>query len=129
MSDARPRSWAVKVVDMATLVLPSGSVRRRYRQELASELWGMTTGQQLRHASSILVSAPALHRALLESGELDVPHSLLWCRLHLHHRWHNESTDDGARYRRCLACGTDESASVNGGTGEGIALGNAAHWY
>ena len=92
----------------ATLPLPPGTVRRRYGAELVSELWGMTTRQQLGHSWSILASAPSLHRALVEAGELDVPHSPLWCRVHLHHRWHWVQTEDGTRYRRCLACGMDD---------------------
>ena len=95
MSTPRPRRWAVSAVDAATLLIPPGSIRRRYRHELVSELWGMSTAQQLTHAVSLLVAAPALHRALVESGELDVPHSPLWCRLHLHHRWRIERTLEG----------------------------------
>lgn len=104
----RPRAFTVGMVHASTWLLPPGSVRDRYRQELVSELWGMTTGHQLAHSASILVAAPALHRALVESGELDFPHSPLWCRLHLHHRWHTLQTEDGTRYRRCLACGADD---------------------
>ena len=108
MTRSRPRRWAVSAVTAATLLIPPGSVRRRYRHELVSELWGMSGPQQAAHAASVLVAAPSLHRALLESGELDVPHSPLWCRLHLHHRWHTFVTDDGSPYRRCLACGSDD---------------------
>jgi hypothetical protein len=99
-------------------------VRRRYRAELVSELWGMTPGQQLTHALSILVSAPALHRALVGAGELEVPHSPLWCRLHLHHRWRSERTEDGAHFRRCLACGLDddETARRSSRTGEAYGM-------
>lgn len=108
MSTARPRRWAVSAVNTATLLLPPGAIRRRYRHELVSELWGMSGRQQAAHAASLLVAAPSLHRALVESGELDVPHSPLWCRLHLHHRWHTVLTDDGQRFHRCLACGMDD---------------------
>jgi hypothetical protein len=108
VSEPRPRRWAVAAVDAATLLLPPGTVRRRYRAELVSEVWGMTAGHQLTHALSVLVSAPALHRALVGAGELEVPHSPLWCRLHLHHRWHPMLTDDGERFNRCTACGLDD---------------------
>lgn len=108
MSIARPRRWAVRAVEVATLLLPPGPVRRRYRHELVSELWGMSVRQQLSHSLSVLASAPSLHRALLDAGELEFPHSPLWCRLHIHHRWHVSVTEDGERFRRCLACGTDD---------------------
>jgi hypothetical protein len=49
-----------------------------------------------------------MHRALVEAGELEFPHSPLWCRLHLHHNWHTVQTEDGERYRRCLDCGADD---------------------
>jgi hypothetical protein len=129
MSNPRPRRWAVSAVHVATLLLPPGSIRRRYRSELVSELWGMSTGQQLGHALSILASAPSLHRALVETGELDVPHSTLWCRLHLHHRWRTLRTEEGSTYRRCLACGTDQYPGRSNAQGEGMALGNVGHWY
>ncbi len=108
MSTARPHRWAVWAVNAATLLLPPGAIRRRYRHELVSELWGMSGPQQAAPAASVLASAPALHRALVESGELDVPHSPLWCRVHLHHRWHAERTLEGTRYRHCRACGMDD---------------------
>jgi|SoimicmetaTmtHMC_FD_contig_61_251667_length_810_multi_2_in_0_out_0_2 hypothetical protein len=111
MSEPRPHRWAVSAVDAATLLLPPGPVRRRYRAELVSELWGMTSGQQLGHALSTLAAAPALHRALVEAGELEVPHSPLWCRARLHHQWHPAVTDDGERYRRCRACGMDDDGT------------------
>jgi hypothetical protein len=123
MSSPHPRTWAVRAVNAATLVLPPGSTRRRYRHELVSELWGMTARQQLSHSLSILASAPSLHRALLDAGELDVPHSPLWCRLHLHHRWHTVRTIEGETYRHCLACGMDDDGLTRGGSGAGEGFG------
>ena len=103
-----PYRWAVAAVVASMMTLPQGPVRRRYRQELVSELWGMSTGEQLAHALSTLRSAGELHRALVEAGELEFRHAPLWCRLHLHHTWHRQVTEDGGRYFRCLACGTDD---------------------
>jgi len=123
MSEPRPLRWAVSAVHAATLLLPPGPVRRRYRAELLSELWGMPPRQQLTHALSILVSAPALHRALVEAGELDVPHSPLWCRLHLHHRWRRVRTEDGTPFRRCRACGLDDDETARPSSRAGEAYG------
>jgi hypothetical protein len=123
MSTTRPRRGAVSAVNTATLLLPPGSIRRRYRHELVSELWGMSRRRQLTHALSVLASAPSLHRALVEAGELDVPHSPAWCRLHLHHRWHTERTPEGTTFRRCRACGMDDDGLVHGGSSAGGAYG------
>jgi hypothetical protein len=106
-----PHRWAVAAVRTATDLLPPGPVRRRYREELVAELWGMSSRQQLGHSWSVLVSAPALHRALVEAGELEFPHSPLWCRLRLHHRWHRVQAEDGTPFRRCLACGLDDDGT------------------
>lgn len=123
MINPRPRRWAVSAVRIATLLLPPGPIRRRYRHELVSELWGMSARQQLTHALSILAAAPSLHRALVEAGELDVPHSPLWCRLHLHHRWRTERTPEGVTYRHCRACGMDDDGLTHGGSHAGSAYG------
>jgi hypothetical protein len=112
MSGRQPRRWALSAVRAATLVLPPGPLRRRYRDELTAELWGMTVPAQLVHALSSLAGAPALRRALFESGELEFPHSPLWCRVHLHHKWHAETTTDGDLYRRCGACGNDDDETT-----------------
>ena len=108
MTTSRPHRWAVAAVRGATALLPPGDVRRRYREELVAELWAMSPRRQLGHSVSLLWSAPALHRALVEAGDLEFPHSPLWCRLHLHHRWHRAVTEDGGRFMRCLACGLDD---------------------
>jgi hypothetical protein len=112
MSARRPRRWAVAAVRAATLLLPPGPLRRRYRDELTAELWGMTTVAQLVHARSTIAGAPALRRALFESGELEFPHAPVWCRVHLHHQWHTEVTTDGQAFKRCLACGTDDDETT-----------------
>jgi hypothetical protein len=92
----------------ATWLLPPGPVRARYRAELIAELYGEPARTQAALAAGALVHAPQLHRALLEAGELEFPHSTLWCRLHLHHRWHVAIAEDGERFRRCLSCGMDD---------------------
>jgi hypothetical protein len=72
----------------------------------------MTTRQQLAHGLSAVAAAPALHRALFECRSIIYPHSRLWCRCHLHHDWHVESTEDGNRFKRCRACGIDNDGTM-----------------
>lgn len=123
MRTRTPRRWAVLAVRAALVLLPPGVVRDRYRRELVAELWGMTDGAQLRYAVSTVAGAPDLHRALLEAGELDVPHSPVWCRMHLHHRWRVRRTPEGTPYRRCMACGTDDDGTIGGSSaGAGFGL-------
>jgi len=45
----------------------------------------------------------------LYAPEQDRPPRREWplaCRLHLYHRWRTQRTPDGARFQRCLGCGT-----------------------
>jgi len=108
----RPRWWARTAVDVATELIAPGPVRDRYRQELEAELWDAPAGRQAGQALSMVVGAPALHRALVDSGVLAFPHSVWWCRLRLHHQWHIQSTEDGARFERCAACGMDNDDTM-----------------
>jgi hypothetical protein len=112
MNSAVPRPWAVRGIEVAVLLLPAGRVRDRYRQELAAELWGLGHAQQLGHVLSVLASAAALRRALVEAGEVEFRHTRLWCALLLHHRWRLRSAEDGSLYRRCCACGRDDDETV-----------------
>jgi hypothetical protein len=100
-------------VGVATALIPPGQVRERYRTEFAAELAELSATQRVGHALSLVATAPALHRALVDSGAVDVPHSPLWCRVHLRHRWHTLSTDDGARFRRCPDCGLDHDGTMD----------------
>jgi hypothetical protein len=109
----RPPLLAVAAIRTATLMLPRGQVRNRYRSELTAELYEMTFREQVGYACSTILSAPALHQALVETGRLEEPHSTIWCRFRLHHDWVRRSTTDGGRYRHCRACGLDDDGTIN----------------
>lgn len=93
------------LVNVVTVVIPPGRVRDECREAFFAELDGMTPRQQLRSTVAFARSTPARHRVLVASGQLDVPHSPVWCRLRIHHVWRTHRTDDGGRYRRCTQCG------------------------
>jgi hypothetical protein len=40
----------------------------------------------------------------------------LLCRLNLHHDWHQESTEDGARFKQCRRCGKISDRGDSGGS-------------
>lgn len=129
MSMRAPHRWAVAAVDLATALMPPGPVRRRYRQEFIAEMWGMSSGRQISYALSTLASARKLHAALVASGELDFPHSPLWCRVRLHHRYGAARTPDGYWYRRCRECGLDEGVRYAPTSVDVYALGQASRTY
>jgi hypothetical protein len=106
-----PAWWARLAVRLATLPLPAGQARARYRRELECEQWGTSHREQAAHARGILSQAWALRSAVI--GDPVVRHSTLWCRAHLHHEWRRAVTDDGGRYRHCVACGLDDDGTVN----------------
>jgi hypothetical protein len=117
---SRPSRWSMRVTKAATLALPAGPVRDRYRRELVAELYGMTGRQQARQVLGVLVHAPALRSALADHDhgdqEVAMRHAPIRCRLGQHHyRWH--TTEDGTRYQQCERCGEDRGPDGPGGTG------------
>jgi hypothetical protein len=100
-------------------MLPAGAVRDRYRRELAAELYGMTSGQQLRHAAGVLSRALALRNAVAETDpaawkEAKMSQKPVTCRLNLRHVWRRASTEDGSGYLRCVRCGKDHPGGGDG---------------
>lgn len=110
-SGRRMRHAAVVV---ATVVLPPGQVRRRYRREFDAEMESLTGWRQYLYAVGIVAGALALRRAVgrpaptLGSSDPPPARRPVLCRLHLHHEWHTFTTEDGQRYRRCVRCGLDD---------------------
>jgi hypothetical protein len=110
----RPAFSARCAVVTATLALPRGALRSRYRQEFLAELHFIDTSSQLRFSGGILSRAWALRRALTEEGIMthDTVHRApLLCRPNLRHHWHTERTEDGSPYRRCRRCGKDNPST------------------
>lgn len=114
----RPAITARCAVVTATLALPRGAARARYRQEFLAELHFLdTSAAQIRFSAGILSRAWALRRALTEENPMHqnaLPRTPLLCRLNVRHQWHTEAAEDGTRFRRCRRCGKDSSSSGPG---------------
>ena len=117
---------ALAMVRTATRLLPAGEVRRRYRWELAADLYYLDRSHQLTYASGVFSTAWQKRRELTQ--EIDPMNDTnttsaipLLCRLNLHHQWHLEFTEDNQRYSRCLRCGKDNPRvggyGISGGGG------------
>ena len=114
----RPGAFALGVVRLATTLLPR-SERVRYRYELVADLHYLDRPHQLSYATGCFSTAWALRRELTQETTMDdtttTPSIPLLCRLDLHHHWHYEHSEDGARYRRCAVCGKDDPRLGNSG--------------
>ena len=118
---SRPAFWSVALVRLASQGLPR-SVRDRYRREFVAELYGMDRSRQLGHATGVVLSVWALHRAVAHKTsdieEAEMQRRPVMCTINAHHVWRSFSTEDGGRYRRCIRCGKDNSGTggaVGGG--------------
>jgi hypothetical protein len=127
------RRISLWIVELAVRALPAGEIRSRYQREFAGELHGLGRTRQLRHALTILCTAPALRVAVRRSGLVPVeavaapvkPPPPMMCRLHLRHHWQRESTEDGSsRFWRCDRCGKDRFS----GNGGNVVWLSAEHW-
>ena len=101
-----PAWWARAAVIAATRRLPAGEIRSRYRLEMLAELWGMPAGRQASYAWGVLVTARAMTAAVRHPDPAAATRPPLACRLHLRHRWHVVSAEDGSNHwRECVHCG------------------------
>lgn len=101
------------VVRVATLALPAGSVRERYRQEFLADLHVFDGRARLAFAFGILVNAFALRAAaggdVVAVADRDFARvrKPLLCRLHVHFRTRCVNVDLEV-YHRCRRCGDDQ---------------------
>jgi len=101
-----PTWWARAAVMVATRRLPVGEARLRYRLEMLAELWGTPARRQASYAWGTLCASRSLVRAVRHPDPTAETRPPLDCRLHLRHRWHTVSADDGSsHWRECVRCG------------------------
>lgn len=103
------------LVRTATVMLPAGPVRERYRRELLAELSTLAGRARPGFAIGALTSAMALRAAISAPGaDLVFPtRKPLRCKLGMHrYRW--ECNPDGDSYLRCTRCGDDKGDSTDG---------------
>lgn len=100
------------LVGAATVSLPSGAVRERYRREHLGELSALPSADQVHYAVGALMTSWSLRRAV--SKEMDMSSTgtgagkPLLCRLNLHHHYRKQYNPAGEVYRRCSKCGKDD---------------------
>lgn len=88
---------------MATLLLPRGVSRNRYRREFAAELYGLSTAGQLAYAASVCGHMWSL-RAVVIHGS-DVTRIPFLCRTNIRHRWQSAADKVGPPVPTCSQCG------------------------
>jgi hypothetical protein len=103
----RPAGLAVTaMLWLATLLLPRGVSRNRYRREFAAEVYGQPTTRQLAYALSVCGHVWSLRTVLLYGDErARIP---FLCRTNLHHHWQKHANDQGLVYRTCSRCGHEK---------------------
>ena len=101
----QPTWWARAAVMAATRRLPVGEVRLRYRLEMLAELWGTPARRQASYAWGVLCASRSLVRSVRHPDPTAETRPPLACRLHLRHRWHVVSAEDGSsHWRECVHC-------------------------
>lgn len=101
-------TWARAMVGLACRLLPEGSVRDRWRDELLADLAVLAGRQRAAYVAGVVVNAWAL-RSAVRGGEPATaaapgPRRPWGCRLNLRHSWHVVSTDDGHPFWECRDC-------------------------
>lgn len=95
---------------VATLLLPRGVSRNRYRREFAAELYGRPRTQQLAYALAVCVHMWSLRTVLVHGSDIaDLP---LRCRTNLHHHWQKHVNDEGVRFQTCSRCGREKESPL-----------------
>ena len=106
----RPAWWSASVTRAALHAIPPGGARDRWQQELISELYGLSSRQQVRHTLGVVTRAPALRAAVTDRDRIieeNIMRKPIRCRLHLH-KFLVASTEDGSRFLRCRRCGKED---------------------
>ena len=101
-----------RTVRLAAALLP-GSARNRYEREFLSEIYGLTTRQQVLYAIDVLVHTVSLRASIRADASKttmsEAPHRPVLCRWNVHHRWVARLTSDGGHYQQCRRCGKDRT--------------------
>lgn len=122
MTTRAPSGVPTLMVDVAVRTLQREH-RDRYRLEFTADLWDLPRRSQFRYATGVLVRSLALRSALTTPTARGIPEDAmtfiarppLTCRLHIRHKWHTATTEDGDRYGACLWCGKEQNPPVMAG--------------
>jgi len=112
-SHDRPSWWSMTATRAILHAIPSGAARRRWQDELVSELYGLSSREQARHTLGVITRATALRAAVTDRDRIieeDIMRKHLLCRLHLH-KYRVASSEDGSnRFMRCRRCGKEDTS-------------------
>jgi hypothetical protein len=124
-----PHPWVRGGIKVATLTLPRGETRDRYRQEFLADLHLVPRTGHATYTLGVLINAWSLRAAVTGEGQamkeatVRKPQKPLSCRLNWKHVWKTYSCEDGSRYRRCVRCGQYHSGIGYPGSGSGVPVG------
>ena len=112
---AAPARW---ILATALLVLPSGEIRDRYREELRVELSEIGGGAQVFQASSLLVGSLKLRSAVKDRDlPVESPRPNWRCRIGRHTYLLVQDDNPemrGRAYYRCARCGKPKDPPTYG---------------
>lgn len=94
----------------ATLVLPRGVSRDRYRREFAAELYGRPRLRQVADALGICRHMWSLRWVLVHGTA--VCRLPLLCRTSVHHHWERHANNEGVPFHTCSRCGQERESPL-----------------
>lgn len=94
----------------ATLLLPRGVSRNRYRREFAAELHGQSRARQLAYALGVCGHMWSLRTVLVHGT--DVCRLPFLCRTSLHHHWERYVSSEGLPFQTCSRCGREREGPL-----------------
>ena len=101
---------ATALLRAATLLLPRGVSRNRYRREFGAELYGQSRARQLSYALGACGKMWSLRTVLVHGSE--VSRLPLLCRTNLHHFWEKYVNDEGLHFQTCSRCGREKEGPL-----------------
>lgn len=109
----RPSRWLTAATRAALHAIPPGPARERWREELVSELYGLSSRQQALHTFGVVTRAAALRAAVTDRNRIIEEATMrkpVRCRLHLHRYQVVSAEDGGSRFMRCCRCGKEDTS-------------------
>lgn len=94
----------------ATLLLPRGVSRNRYRQQFAAELYGQPRARQLAYALGVCGHMWSLRTVLVHGT--DISRLPFLCRTNLHHHWEKHVNDKRLPFQTCSRCGREREGPL-----------------
>ncbi len=108
--DERRAGLAAALLWAATLLLPHGVSRNRYRQEFAAEMFGQPRRRQLAYSLRVCLHIWQLRTVLVHGAE--APRLPVLCRTNLHHYWEKHANEQHVPFQTCPRCGREKESPL-----------------